>query len=59
MRAVMNVSEETLSYWSTGPSESESEKCENAERMIKKAIDACDKLAALNISVFAQGSPNH
>lgn len=52
----MNISEETLTNWSKGPADTESAKCENAETAVRKAIDADDSLARLDISVFAQGS---
>ena len=52
----MNISEETFNSWSQGPAETEATKCENAERMIRKAIEADQALSELNISVFAQGS---
>jgi hypothetical protein len=45
--------------WAQGPSATEKEKCENAERMVRAAIAAHDGLRARNIEVFAQGSyPN-
>jgi hypothetical protein len=52
----MNVSEDTFVFWSTGPSETEAEKCENAESVIRKAIAADAAMQKLDISVFAQGS---
>ncbi len=52
----MNISENTLVAWSKGPSDTEIQKCENAEGMVKKAINADDNLRSLDISVFAQGS---
>lgn len=52
----MNVSEDTLAFWSQGPATTEADKCSNAETVIKKAIDADEALSALDISVFAQGS---
>jgi hypothetical protein len=42
--------------WSGAPSTTEQTKCENAERAVRKAIDACDKLNTRSIEVFAQGS---
>ncbi len=48
--------EPILTTWSTGPSKTEEEKCENAETAIRKAIAANEKLADLDITVFAQGS---
>jgi len=52
----MNISEETFTSWSQGPSETETSKCGNAETAIRKAIGANEKLASMNISVFPQGS---
>jgi hypothetical protein len=52
----MNISEDTFNSWSQGPSQTESDKCENAVLAVRKAIGADDKLQRLNISVFAQGS---
>ena len=52
----MNISEDTFVSWSRGPSQTESDKCENAERIVRKAIKADVKLSSLDISVFAQGS---
>jgi hypothetical protein len=52
----MNISETTLSTWSKGPSQTESDKCENAERGIRKAFDADEQMKALNVSIFATGS---
>jgi len=42
--------------WAGGPGDTELERCENAERMIRKAIVASTALEILNIEVFAQGS---
>ncbi|NGZ61169.1 MAG: nucleotidyltransferase [Nitrospira sp. LK265] len=52
----MNISEDTFAFWSQGPAATESDKCFNAESVIKKAIDADETLSSLDISVFAQGS---
>lgn len=52
----MNVSEDTLLTWSKGPSQTEADKCGHAEAAVRKAIKADDRLASLDISVFAQGS---
>jgi hypothetical protein len=52
----MNISEDTFNLWSKGPSDTEAEKCENAETAVRKAIDADSTLQWLDISVFAQGS---
>ncbi len=48
--------ESIFSTWSNGPSTSEQQKAENAERQIRKAIDASEKLKRRNIKVFTQGS---
>ena len=42
--------------WAGGPGDTELASCENAERMIRKAIAASTSLNNLNIEVFAQGS---
>lgn len=42
--------------WSVGPSTTESEKCENAERMIHDALKAHEGLKARTIKVFVQES---
>lgn len=52
----MNISEDSLVSWSKGPSQTEADKCANAEAAVRKAIKADDKLSLLDISVFAQGS---
>lgn len=52
----MNISEETFTSWSTGPSDTEAARCDNAETAIRKAIAADSALGSLDISVFAQGS---
>lgn len=52
----MNISEDTFVSWSTGPSDTEKAKCENAETAVRKAIEASEELQELDISVFAQGS---
>ena len=52
----MNISEENLVSWSKGPGQTEADKCSNAETAVRKAIKASEQLAALDISVFAQGS---
>jgi hypothetical protein len=52
----MNISEDTFKSWSQGPSQTESDKCTNAETAVKKAIRADNNLGNLDISVFAQGS---
>jgi hypothetical protein len=52
----MNISEDTFVYWARPPSNSEAERCDNAETAVRKAIKAASSLTALDISVFAQGS---
>lgn len=42
--------------WGQAPSQTERDKCENAEQAVRKAIAASSALAARSISVFAQGS---
>lgn len=48
--------EETLKSWAKPSSDTEDQKCQNAERMIKDAIREDTTLAGHNIEVFAQGS---
>lgn len=48
--------ESTFRSWGQAPSQTEREKCENAERAIRKAIATSSALAARSITVFAQGS---
>ncbi len=52
----MSVTEEQLRAWSTGPSQTEKDRCTNAENMVRKAIAADSQLQYLDITVFAQGS---
>lgn len=52
----MNFTEEQLSTWSGSPSQSETDRMNNAENAVRKAIAASDKLKARAIKVFAQGS---
>jgi hypothetical protein len=52
----MNISEDSFVSWSKGPAQTESDKCDNAEIAVRKAIKADPKLSSLDISVFAQGS---
>ena len=52
----VNVSEANLVSWSKGPSQTEADKCSNTETAVRKAIKASERLAGLDISVFAQGS---
>jgi hypothetical protein len=46
----------TFNYWGSPPSNTEQEKCGNAERAIRKAIAANTTLASKDINVFVQGS---
>jgi hypothetical protein len=48
--------EDVFCTWGCAPSATEREKCENAERAVRKAIDASKKLSGKTIEVFAQGS---
>lgn len=48
--------EPTFRSWGAPPSETEQTKCENAERAIRKALDASSKLSLKPIRVFTQGS---
>src|ERR1017187_5641844 len=48
--------EATFSSWGAAPSETEQTKSENAERAVRKAVDASAKLSAKSIDVFTQGS---
>jgi len=48
--------ESIFSSWAKPPGKTEQERCENAERAIRNAIAASDKLNRRNIKVFAQGS---
>ena len=48
--------EDTFQSWEKSPSETEQTKCDNAERAIRKAIDASTSLSKFNIRVFPQGS---
>ena len=48
--------EQTFSGWGRAPGATEQTKAENAERAVRKAIDASAKLNTRNIEVFAQGS---
>jgi predicted nucleotidyltransferase len=48
--------ESVFGTWGAAPSATEQTKCENAERAIRKAIDASAKLSSKDIEVFAQGS---
>lgn len=48
--------ESAFSRWSQGPSDTEKQRAENAERQIKQAILDNDKLKNRDIKVFTQGS---
>ncbi len=48
--------EEAFNSWSQPPAKTEQERCENAEKAIRKAIEASDKLKYKDIKIFAQGS---
>ena len=48
--------ENTFSSWGQPPSQTERDKCENAERAVRKAIAESSALANRSISVFTQGS---
>ena len=52
----LNISEDTFASWAKGPGQTEAEKCDNAVRAVRKAIDADEELAELDITVFPQGS---
>lgn len=48
--------ESIFTTWSQGPSKTEQDRAENAERQIRQAIQASEKLKNRNIKVFTQGS---
>lgn len=48
--------EAVFTSWSQGPSKTEQERMDNAERQIRQAISSSDKLKSRNITVFTQGS---
>lgn len=48
--------ESIFQTWAGPSSDTETTKCENAERMIKDAIRASDELSTRDVRVFAQGS---
>lgn len=48
--------ESIFSTWAQGPSKTEQERADNAERQIYQAIQNCDELKHRNIKVFTQGS---
>jgi len=51
--------ETTFRSWSKPPSETEQERCDNTERMIRDAINADPTLSKRTIEVFTQGSYRH
>ena len=48
--------ESVFSTWAKGPGASEQERCDNAVRAVRTAIEASEKLKRRNIQVFLQGS---
>lgn len=48
--------EDKFQNWAKPPSETEQEKCDNAERAVRKAIEASQTLQERDITVFPQGS---
>ncbi|MBX7500645.1 nucleotidyltransferase [Qipengyuania sp. YG27] len=52
----MRFTEEQFKRFAAPPSQTERDKMQNAERAIKNAIAASDKLKARSVRVFAQGS---
>jgi hypothetical protein len=48
--------EEAFNSWSQPPAKTEQERCENAEKAIRNAIEASDRLKYKDIKIFAQGS---
>lgn len=52
----LNSTEDQLRTWAKPPSQTEIEKCERAERMIRQAIEEDPKLSKMDISVYAKGS---
>lgn len=48
--------ESIFSRWAQGPSKTEQERAENAERQIRQAIQNSNKLKSRDIKVFTQGS---
>ena len=51
--------EDKFQSWAKPPSETEQEKCDNAERAVRKAINASSALENRSIRVFPQGSYHH
>jgi len=53
----MNVKWENIfATWSTGPSKSEQERCDNTIRAVRTAIGKSEKLSTKSLKVFIQGS---
>jgi len=48
--------EEVLGTWACAPSATEQEKCERAERAVRKAFDSSQKLGGYDLEVLVQGS---
>jgi hypothetical protein len=48
--------EEKFKRWAASPGKTEEERCSNAEKAIRNAINASDKLNYRNIRIFTQGS---
>lgn len=48
--------EDSFKFWAKGPSDSEQDKADNAERIICEALNNDEKLSKMDIKVFAQGS---
>ena len=48
--------EHTFRNWGRPPSQTEQDKCDNAERAIHKAISASEKFKSLGVRVFSKGS---
>ncbi len=48
--------ESSFSGWASGPSQTEQQRAENAERLIREAIRSSEKLKRRDIKVFTQGS---
>jgi len=50
------ISEETLTFWTKPPSDTEAAKLDNSERMVKEAISDDPKLKGKSTETFGQGS---
>jgi len=48
--------EETFKSWSKPPSDTEDQKCQNAETMVRAAIKQSDTFTGRNVEIFSQGS---